>query len=108
MFEIGLQICVAVLLAVTIAYAVVLNRKLNRLRDGSEEMRTLTAELTAAMANAERSVAALRNTALEDDKALGRRVTEARAVRDEVAFLLDRAETLSTRLEAPERSSAET
>ena len=51
------------------------------------------------MVGAEQSVAALRKTALEDDTALGRRIGEARAVRDEVSFLVERADALAEKLE---------
>ena len=100
MLEIGLQIVVATLLVVTIVYAVILNRRLGRLRDGREEMQRLVAELSATMAGTERSIAALRESAVGDDAALGRRITEARAVRDEIGFLVECAETLAERLDA--------
>jgi hypothetical protein len=99
-FEIALQLLVAVLLGVTIVYAVILNRRLARLRDGREEMGRLMGELSAAMVNAENGLATLRRTAFEDDEALGRRIAEARTARDEIGFLVDRAESLSGRLEA--------
>lgn len=99
MLEMALQILVAVLLVITIAYAVRLNRRLSDLRDGREEMRALTNELSAAMANAERGITSLRKTAFEDDQALGKTINAIRSARDEVSFLLDRAETLSARLE---------
>ena len=99
MFEIALQGLVAVLLVVTIAYAFVLNRRLARLRDGRAEMERLIDQLVVAMSNAEQGIATLRKTAFEDDEGLGRRIAEARAMRDEIGFLVDRAETLSARLE---------
>ena len=99
MIEAGLQILVAVLLAVTIAYAIMLNRRLLRLRDGREEMARLVDELNAAMHGAETAIATLRKTAFEDDEALGRRIAEARAARDEIGFLVDRAGSLSARLD---------
>lgn len=97
--EIGLQILVAVLLGVTIVYAIMLNRRLSRLRDGNEAMQALAGELGAAATHAEQAVASLRRTAFEDDEALGRRIAEARTARDEIGFLVERAETLATRLE---------
>jgi hypothetical protein len=78
---------------------VILNRRLGRLRDGRADMERLVGELTAAMTNAERGIAVLRKTAFDDDEALGKRIAEARAVRDEIGFLVDRAETLSARLD---------
>ena len=99
MTEIALQVLLAVLLIVTIVYAFILNRRLDRLRDGREEMQRLAAELTLAMTSAERGVATLRKTAFEDDEALGKRIAEARTMRDEIGFMVDRAESLSGRLE---------
>jgi len=98
-FEIALQLLVAGLLGATIVYAVILNRRLMRLRDGRDEMNRLMGELGAAMAGAENGLAILRRTAFEDDEALGRRIAEARSARDEIGFLVDRAESLSGRLE---------
>ena len=97
--EIGLQALVAALLAVTIVYAVILNRRLVRLRDGREEMRQLIDDLGTAMMRAESGIKTLRRTAFEDDEALGRRIAESRTARDEIGFLVDRAEALSARLE---------
>lgn len=99
-FELVLQALVAVLLVITIVYAVVLNRRLAHLRGGREEMRRVVDEMGAAMACAESGIATLRRTAFEDDEALGRRIAESRTARDEIGFLVDRAESLSARLEA--------
>ncbi len=98
MIELALQALVAVLLTVMIVYAFALNRRLSRLRDGREEMQRLIAELASATANAEKGVASLRKTAFEDNEALGRRIADARTARDEIGFLVDRAEVLSARL----------
>ena len=86
------------LLLVTIVYAVILNRKLNRLRGNHDEMEVFVDKLNVACSRAETATAGLRNAG-ESGKAVFREsVLKAEALRDELAFLVERADIVTGRL----------
>lgn len=72
-----IELIVAGLLATTIGYCVLLNRKLSRLRDNETMLRQTIAELIGATDNAERAIAGLRNTVKECDIHLSDRIRTA-------------------------------
>lgn len=87
-----------VLLLATIVYAMILNRKLNRLRGNHDEMEVFVDKLNVACARAESATAGLRNAG-ESGKAVFREsASKAEALRDELAFLVERADIVSGRL----------
>ena len=86
------------LLLVTIIYAVILNRKLNRLRGNHDEMEVFVDKLNIACSRAETATAGLRNAG-ESGKAVFREsASKAEALRDELAFLVERADIVTGRL----------
>jgi phage-related tail protein len=96
----------AALLTATIAYAVILNRKLTELRQSRGEMERLIAEFAEATQQAEQGVGVLRERADEAQATLDERVSaaesrldEARKLADDLAFMLDRGGKLADRLE---------
>jgi len=87
-----------VLLLATIVYAMILNRKLNRLRGNHAEMEVFVDKLNVACARAESATAGLRNAG-ENGKAVFREsASKAEALRDELAFLVERADIVAGRL----------
>jgi hypothetical protein len=97
---------VALLLAAVIVYAVRLNRRLDRLRDGQAELAQLVARFDEAASHAERSVARMGEAAADQGRALGAAIGEAQALRDELAFMIERADVLIERLGAqPSRAA---
>lgn len=87
-----------VLLLATIVYAMILNRKLNRLRGNHDEMEVFVDKLNVACARAEAATAGLRNAG-ENGKAVFREAaSKAEALRDELAFLVERADIVAGRL----------
>jgi uncharacterized protein DUF6468 len=87
-----------VLLLATIVYAMILNRKLNRLRGNHDEMEVFVDKLNVACARAESATAGLRNAG-ENGKAVFREAaSKAEALRDELAFLVERADIVAGRL----------
>jgi hypothetical protein len=68
---------VAVLLALTIGYCMVLNRRLKRLRTDERALREMIAELVGATERAERSIGGLKLTVQECDQTLGERLRMA-------------------------------
>jgi hypothetical protein len=97
---------VAVLLAAVIVYAVRLNRRLDGLRQGQAELGQLIARFDAAASLAERSVSRMGEAAADQGRALGAAIGEAQALRDELAFMIERADVLIERLGAqPSRAA---
>src|ERR1700677_1296523 len=78
---------VAILLVVTIAYCVVLNRRLKLLRADEQSLRATISELVTATEIAERAIGGLKLTVHECDMGLGERLRKA----ERVGIEIDRA-----------------
>jgi methyl-accepting chemotaxis protein len=100
-FSLALDILLAGLLAVTIAYAAVLNRRLKVLRDNKDELQKLAVMFGDSTVRAEQSIARLKATADE----LGGRIDKAQSLRDDLAFLIERGGSAADRLEAGVRAA---
>ena len=68
---------VAVLLALTIGYCVVLNQRLKRLHQDKDVLRQMVADLVGATNLANQAIKELKQTAVEADLALNSRLEEA-------------------------------
>ena len=93
--SLALDLLVSGLLAVTICYAMVLNKKLSTLRRDKAELEKMAASFNAATVKAEKSIKNLKNTA--DD--MGGRIEKAHSLRDDLMFLTERGSTLADKLE---------
>ncbi len=89
----------AVLLVATIAYSVMLDRRLRTLRQSRDEMQALLASFTAATAHAQAGLVALRETGQTTTRDLQSDIERAKSLRDDLSFLLDRGNSLADRLE---------
>ncbi|ALK08792.1 DUF6468 domain-containing protein [Blastochloris viridis] len=69
-----IELIVAGLLATTIAYCVILNRRLTHLRGDEKALKQTVVELIAATGTAERAIAGLKMTVRECDTNLGDRI----------------------------------
>jgi len=69
---------VVLLLAITIGYCLVLERRMRAFRDGQERLRALVDELSTATIRAEQAIGGLGNTTREAEAALEHRIAEAR------------------------------
>jgi len=110
-----LDVAIALLLGVTIGYAIVLNRRLARLRDGQSEMRELVEGFNAATAQAQANLSKMQALAKEAARGpanpnwasvqerLNADIERGEGLRDDLAFLLDRAERLADGLAEPLR-----
>jgi hypothetical protein len=76
---------VALLLAVTIGYCALLNRRLKRLKADESGLRKTITELVMATEIAERAINGLKHAAVECDKTLAKRVREAEFFSIEIA-----------------------
>ncbi len=93
--SLGLDIAFAVLLVITIGYAIVLNRKLGNLRRHKEELEQLAATFSQSTARADDSIQRLKRTTDE----LQRGIEKAQGLRDDLTFLIDRGSLAADRLE---------
>ncbi|MBT3534658.1 MAG: hypothetical protein HN478_12320, partial [Rhodospirillaceae bacterium] len=90
---------VAVLLLITVIYCLILNRRLTALRGNQDEMRQLLSQFTLATRQAEASVSELKEASDQIGVALGQRVTEARALADELTSITQSGNNLADRIE---------
>ena len=97
--EFWLEVVVALLLAVTAGYCVVLHRRLQQLRGAQTEMRRLLDDFGEATRQANSGIAALRLASAETGGVLQERVNQARALADELGMMTQSAVTLAERLE---------
>ncbi|MEA1937601.1 MAG: DUF6468 domain-containing protein [Pseudomonadota bacterium] len=94
-----LDIMVMVLLLATIAYAIALNRRLTRFREGNVELHALVREMTRTVGRTEAAIAGLKRTACDAGEDLQTRIDLARALIDELQIITDSANGLADRLE---------
>lgn len=93
-----LDVVVAVLLAATIVYAALLNRRLQGLRANKAEFEAMVTEFNEATRRTEGAIQALRLAADQTAKALSVQVERGQALRDELAFLTNRADGAAERI----------
>ncbi|WP_223677912.1 DUF6468 domain-containing protein [Azospirillum agricola] len=98
MISLILDLVIVGLLAATIAYAIILNKQIVKLRESRGEMAELIQGLNDAMAKADTGVRGLKKTAADTGEDLQRTVAKAQALRDELHFMIEAADTLATRL----------
>jgi hypothetical protein len=91
---------VAILLMLTIAYSVLLNKRLKRLRSDEMALKATISELITATEIAERAIAGLKVTVRECDQGLGERLRAAEQFSTDIARQLDAGSEVLTRLTA--------
>ncbi len=94
-FSLILDVVVAILLMVTIGYAVVLNKRLGNLRRDKAELEKLALGFNDATTRAEDGIAELKATT----DLLQGRIDKAESLRDDLVFLVDRGSSAADRLE---------
>lgn len=104
-FAMMLDIAVVVLLVPTIIFAVILNNRLSILRRNREELARLIAAFNEATVRAESGIPRLKKTSEEATKTLQEKVERAQVLRDDLAFMIERAEGMAARLEGTVRDA---
>ena len=94
-FTLIIDIAVAVLLVVTIGYAITLNKRLNRLRKDKKDLEGLARTFGESTLRAEENLNQLRTVA----QALDIQMERTQTLRDDIAFLADRGGSTADRLE---------
>ncbi|OAN46232.1 DUF6468 domain-containing protein [Magnetospirillum moscoviense] len=98
-WKIVLDLLVSVLLIATIGYAVMLNQRLTQLRKNRDDMAKIIVSFNEATVRAESSIPKLKKAAEDSGAALQERVEKAQSLRDDLAFMIERADTMANRLE---------
>lgn len=91
---------IVVLLCATVVYAATLSRRIARLRDNRVELELAARAVSNAAAKAEAGIKGLKQTAGSVGASIQTSVDQARALRDELAFLVEAGEAMAGRLEA--------
>lgn len=100
-----LDIVVILLLIPTIVYAVILNRRLTALRKSRDELSKVVNSFNEATMRAEAGIPKLKKATTEANLSLKDRVEKAQTLRDDLAFMIERAEELAGRLESGVRAA---
>ena len=105
MSEIIVNIIIICLLIPTIIFAYILNRKLDVLRNSRSDLGKLIEAFNDATIRAESGIPKLKQAADSAGGKLKEQIEKAQILRDDLAFLADRAESAATKLEHSIRQS---
>jgi hypothetical protein len=94
-----LEILVSVLLAVTVVYCAILDRRLKALRSGQDGLRAIIEGLDGATKRAQASISELRGAAEATGLALSAHTAKGRALADELQIMMEAGNALADRLE---------
>lgn len=99
MLEITLNLIVIVLLIPTIVFAVVLNRRLEILRNSRNDLGRLIEAFNEATTRAESGIPRLKQAADSTGNSLKEQIQKAQTLRDDLAFMIERAEATAGKME---------
>jgi Domain of unknown function (DUF6468) len=94
-----IELTLAALLAATLVCCTRLEGRLRQLRKDQESLSGTVGALNAAITAAQASLSGLRSAAENADATLGRRVSSARGLADELSLLTSAGERIATRME---------
>lgn len=100
------ELILTALLAATLFYCIVLERKLAALRSGQDGLNKTLAALNGAVAAASTSMITLKSTAGEITETLDERLTHARSLADELGVLCTSGERIAQRFDREIESKA--
>jgi biopolymer transport protein ExbB/TolQ len=100
-WTVALDVLMALLLATSIATTIVLSRRLSSMRGDRAELEKLTQHFREATDRADHGVAGLKISA----QSLQERIEAARALADDLQFLIERGGSVADRLEAEVRAA---
>lgn len=93
------EIAMSALLAVTLVYCAILERRLTMLRKGQDGLKQTIGELNGAIVSAATCMRALKDSAATAGDALDERLGRARGLADELALLVASGERAAVRIE---------
>ncbi|HTW34250.1 MAG TPA: DUF6468 domain-containing protein [Rhizomicrobium sp.] len=98
-FSLIVEIALTLLLAATLVYCAILERRLSALRKNQDGFKETITELNQAIAAAGASMRMLKGAASGAAEALDERLTRARNLSDELALLTNSGERIAQRIE---------
>ena len=101
------ELVLTLILAVTLVYCVVLERRLAAVRRGQEGLKSTIDELDTAITNAGASMRALKTTACDTADTLDERLARARTTIDELSLLTASGERIAERFDRATTRQAE-
>jgi ABC-type transporter Mla subunit MlaD len=101
-----LESALTLLLAATLVYCIVLERRLAAVRKGQEGLKTMIGELNAAISGAGASLRALKSAASSAAETLDERLRRARLLADELALLTASGERIAERFDRAAKPAA--
>ncbi len=99
-----MDLAIILLLVPTIVYAAILNRRLSALRNSRDELAKVVGSFNEATMRAEAGIPKLKKATLDANNALQERVEKAHSLRDDLAFMIERAEEMADRLDGAVRT----
>ena len=101
-FDVSLvvEIVLELLLAATLVYCALLERRLSSLRKDQNALGETVTNLNSGIIRAQASLAQLKNAAAEAGGALDRSVAQARGLSDELSMMVAAGERVAARIEA--------
>jgi Flp pilus assembly protein TadB len=94
----AVELALMVLLAATLVYCMLLERKLAALRDGQDGLKETIGELNGAISAAGQSMRALKAAAGETSATLDEKLTRATALIDELSVITSSGERIAERI----------
>ncbi len=104
----AVELALTGLLAVTLVYCIVLERRLAAVRRGQEGLKATIGELNGAITHAGASMRALKATAAGAAETLDERLARARAIIDELSLLTASGDRIAERFDRAADASAAT
>ena len=98
-FTLMFEVVFAVLLLVTIVYAVKLNIRISGLRERDSELREMIEQFNEASNQALDSVRILKSTGVDADRQFKALIDRAQALRDDLAYMIEHGERIADRIE---------
>lgn len=98
-FGLVLDVVLVALLAAALVYMAQLNRRLDALRAGRAELEALVKRFTESTQQAQSTIDSMKAAAASTGKGLQEEIDKARGLREDLAFLAERANGLADQLE---------
>jgi ABC-type transporter Mla subunit MlaD len=99
LLSMGLELLLSILLAATLVYCIVLERRLAAVRKGQDGLRRMIGDLNGAIAGAGASIRALKSAAADAADTLDDRLKRARALSDELSLITNSGERIAQRFD---------